>query len=229
MQVSKRDLALCGFVLACSLILAACGGLWGTPSPDLFTTATALINNPTVTPFQPEVETQAGISTPNPIPPQPVVTSAPSLLWVSPAVPDILRQLALASGLSLVEAQDAATTRLDISPPEPSNNPASVWIYVLVTPFPTTTDEVTLQEIQNTWTGVPSGPFAGRQLWMDESTLAAFTALWGTPATEFCAGGRGGATGQFCLGKPPKLGNHPVRRFGAALESIERGWTIAGS
>jgi hypothetical protein len=182
MQVSKKDLALSGFALACSLILAACGGLWGTPGPDLFASATTLINNPTSTPFQPEGETHMGTSTPNPIPPQPATTSVPSLLWVSPAVPDILRQLALNSGLSMVEAPDGTMARLDVLPPEPSSNPTSVWIYALVTPFPTTTDEVTLQDIQNTWAGVPSGPFSGRQLRMDEPTLAAFTALWGTPA-----------------------------------------------
>jgi Bacterial capsule synthesis protein PGA_cap len=183
MQVSKRGLALCGFALVCSFILVACGGLWGTPGQDLFATATALFDTPTSTPFQPEGGMLPGSSTPNPIPSQPVATPAPSLLWVSPAIPDMLRQLALDSGLSLVEAPDAATARLEVLPPEPSNNPTSAWIYALVTPFPTTTDDVTLLDIQNTWAGIPSGPFAGRTLWMDEPTLAAFTALWGAPAS----------------------------------------------
>ena len=50
-----------------------------------------------------------------------------------------------------------------------------------MTPFPTTTDGVSLADIQHTWAGAPSGPFAGRPLWMDGATLAAFSALWGGP------------------------------------------------
>ncbi len=183
MQASKRALALCSFALVCSLILVACGGLWGTPGPDMFANATAVFDTPTSTPFQPEGETLPGSFTPIPIPSQEVPTPASPLLWVSPAIPDMLRQLALDSGLSLVETADAATARLETLPPEPSNHPTSAWIYALVTPFPTTTDDVTLLDIQNSWAGAPSGPFAGRPLWMEESTLAAFTALWGEPAS----------------------------------------------
>jgi hypothetical protein len=75
--------------------------------------------------------------------------------------------------------------RLDISASQPSieDPSASIWYYALVTPFPTKTDDVALSDIQNNWSGVPSGPFTGRPLWMDANTLAAFTALWGAPAS----------------------------------------------
>jgi poly-gamma-glutamate synthesis protein (capsule biosynthesis protein) len=78
-----------------------------------------------------------------------------------------------------------STVSLDVLNPQSTiDNPqASIWIYALVTPFPTTTDGVSLVDIQHTWAGAPSGPFAGRPLWMDEPTLAAFTALWGAAAS----------------------------------------------
>jgi poly-gamma-glutamate capsule biosynthesis protein CapA/YwtB (metallophosphatase superfamily) len=183
MQLRRRNLTLCVLALVGSLILAACGGLWGTPGPGPFTSGTALVDTPTSTPFQPGGEALPGAFTPNPIPSQPVATPVPSLLWVSPAVPDMLRQLAMDSGIPLTGTPDAATARLDFLSANSSNQPTSVWIYALVAPFPTTTDQVNLLDIQNAWAGNPSGPFVGRPLWMDDPTLSAFTALWGAPAT----------------------------------------------
>jgi hypothetical protein len=184
MQVGKRILVLC-ICFACSLILAACGDLWGTPSPYVNTSATALLDTPTPTPFQPEGEAFIATLTSNPIPSQLAASPVPSLLWVSPAIPDMLRQAALDSGLSLAKAPGDATTRLEIFNQQSSieNLQSSVWIYALVAPFPTTIDAVSLADIQQTWSGTPSGAFAGRPLRMDESTLAAFTALWGTSAS----------------------------------------------
>ena len=121
------------------------------------------------------------------LPPTPVQatdTPAPDSLWISPAVPDLLRQTAAASGLPLVDTPGSLTVRLDVLSPQSAinNQPSTIWIYALVTPFPTTTDGVSLADIQRSWAGTPSGPFAGRPLWMDEPTRAAFTALWGAPA-----------------------------------------------
>ena len=56
-------------------------------------------------------------------------------------------------------------------------------MYALVAPFPTVADGVTSDELHQVWKGSPSGPFAGRPLWMADSTLAAFTGLWGPPAS----------------------------------------------
>jgi poly-gamma-glutamate synthesis protein (capsule biosynthesis protein) len=91
----------------------------------------------------------------------------------------------MTSGLPLAATSATATARLDVLKPQASteNFQSSIYFYALVTPFPTTTDGVSLIDIQNAWAGTPSGPFAGRPLWMDESTLAAFTAIWGAPAS----------------------------------------------
>jgi poly-gamma-glutamate synthesis protein (capsule biosynthesis protein) len=115
----------------------------------------------------------------------------PASIWVSPAVPEALRQIVASSGLALAAAPDATTARLDViitqsssNNPQPSipNPQSTIWFYALVTPFPTPTDGVQLADIQNTWSGTPSGPFAGRPLWVDGATLAAFSRLWGDPA-----------------------------------------------
>jgi len=42
---------------------------------------------------------------------------------------------------------------------------------------------VTLDELKAAWSASSTGPFAGSPLWMADSTLAAFTTLWGQPAT----------------------------------------------
>ena len=56
-------------------------------------------------------------------------------------------------------------------------------VYTLVAPFPTVTDDVTLDELQLAWTEANAPPpFSGHPLLMEASTLAAFTALWGEPA-----------------------------------------------
>jgi poly-gamma-glutamate synthesis protein (capsule biosynthesis protein) len=159
-------------VLAGSLLLAACQVF-----NPLETTATP---TPAETPVP-------AIFTPIPA----TNTPMPASIWVSPAVPEALRQIVASSGLALAAAPDATTARLDViitqsssNNPQPSipNPQSTIWFYALVTPFPTPTDGVQLADIQNTWSGTPSGPFAGRPLWVDGATLAAFSRLWGDPA-----------------------------------------------
>jgi Bacterial capsule synthesis protein PGA_cap len=112
-------------------------------------------------------------------------TAMPSTnaLWISPAVPDELHQDAQSSGISIVSDPAQASVRLDIAPLSSSKaNQNSIWTFALVAPFPTVTDGVTSDDLKAAWHGSSSGPFAGHPLWMADSTLAAFTALWGAPA-----------------------------------------------
>jgi hypothetical protein len=122
--------------------------------------------------------------TPIPQPKQPIPTETaapkPEALWISPAVPDALRQDAQDWGLPLATDSSITALSLDFHPGMEGNG--SLWIYALVAPFPTVTDGVTSDEIHQAWAGSASGPFAGRPLWMADSTLAAFSELWGAPA-----------------------------------------------
>jgi len=117
-------------------------------------------------------------------PTQPAATSAPTTtpirskaLWVSLAVPDVLREDAKSLGLPMVNSADFATQKLDVSAS------GSLWIYALVAPFPTVTDGVASADLISAWQGASSGSLSGRPLLMAESTLRAFAALWGEPAT----------------------------------------------
>jgi hypothetical protein len=109
---------------------------------------------------------------------QPALTSTPmpAALWVSPAIPDALRELAASSNIPIVDNIESATQKLDIA------DSGSVWIYALVAPFPTVTDDVTSDDLMSAWKGASNGPLAGRGLLMAESTLRALTAQWGEPA-----------------------------------------------
>jgi hypothetical protein len=114
-----------------------------------------------------------------------VATSAPATaqgLWIGASVPTRLRDLALAWQLPVAADAASAAVRLDITSGQADESGRSQWIYALVTPFPTVVDGVASKDVRDAWSGSLSGPFAGLPLLMDESTLAAFTSLWGTPA-----------------------------------------------
>ena len=115
-------------------------------------------------------------ATPLPISTATIVPATPAL-WVSPAVPDDLRAVAQTWNTPLVEDAALATQKLDMS------ESGTLWIYALVAPFPTVTDDVTYADLESTWKGASSGPLAGHGLLLAESTLEAFTALWGEPAS----------------------------------------------
>lgn len=115
---------------------------------------------------------------PSGIPPTATVTNPPmpAALWVSPAVPPSLRIQANSWNIPLVDHPHLATQKLDVA------DSGSSWVYALVAPFPTVTDGVSYADLLSNWQGIPAGPLAGRELLMDESTLAAFAAIWGEPA-----------------------------------------------
>ena len=100
------------------------------------------------------------------LPPKKTIdASAPSLLhrWVD-AIP-------LGDGdeltLGITSPTDSSTTRFQ-------------WIYVLVTPFPTIRDGVTLDELHAAWGG---SSFNDKPLLMSESTLGALKSILGEPAS----------------------------------------------
>ncbi len=112
-------------------------------------------------------------------PPTATVTNTPmpAGLWIGPGVPPSLRAIAGSWDIPPVNDPQLATQILGIS------DAGSSWIYALVAPFPTVTDDVTYADLLSIWKGIPAGPLAGRALLMDESTLAAFAAIWGEPAS----------------------------------------------
>lgn len=102
------------------------------------------------------------------------------MLYISPSVPSVLR--AEASGWNVLATDDpqSAGITLDLTEIEEGS---SLWVYALVAPFPTITDDISSQELLDFWHGSNTGPFAGAPLRMAESTLRAFSASWGEPAS----------------------------------------------
>ena len=118
---------------------------------------------------------------PNTLVPSPLPTATntpmPAAVWVSPAVPADIFEITKSWNIPLTEDPALATQKLDVS------DSGSLWIYSLVAPFPTVADNVTPQNLLSAWKGDPAPPIAGHAILMAESTLAAFTALWGEPAS----------------------------------------------
>ncbi len=112
---------------------------------------------------------------------QPTATLAPRLatVWLAPTLPDALaKSFHLPMGMELAASRETADVRV-----EPGiGYLLSSWTYALVAPFPTLTDEVSLDELRQLWLqGSPVGE-EGRTLLVDDSTLAVFSALWGGPS-----------------------------------------------
>jgi poly-gamma-glutamate synthesis protein (capsule biosynthesis protein) len=119
------------------------------------------------------------VPSPSPLPATNTPTPMPDALWVSPAVPAGLLEIAKSWGIPKTDDPALATQKLDIS----DTPQGSTWIYALVAPFPTVTDDVTYADLLSTWKGVPTGPTAGHVILLAESTLRALAVLWGEPAS----------------------------------------------
>jgi capsule synthesis protein PGA_cap len=121
---------------------------------------------PVFVPFTPTAVTSS-----TSIPTSPTI--APAEKRIGNSVPQMLREQvgALEGGLALDISRSADS---ELAP----NETRIQWVYVLVAPFPTIRDDVTFDELRAVWDGS-----VAHTLLMDKSTLAAFTALWGEPAS----------------------------------------------
>jgi Bacterial capsule synthesis protein PGA_cap len=131
----------------------------------------------------PQFKVQPSLLAPGPAVPKASSNEGMPVLWVSPAVPDSLRQVAQKWGVPVVFDSAYSNLRLDVdNEPFWGEDQKVDWIYALVAPFPTVIDGVTSQELIDDWHGSSSGPFGGRPFLMAAATLAAFSEVWGPPA-----------------------------------------------
>lgn len=108
----------------------------------------------------------------------PVPTDVPAEIQLGDSVPHLLQEQ-----VSSVNLLPGEKITLDGSKSESTPNEIQ-WVYVLAAPFPTVRDGVTSAELRAAWSGVTSPElFNGRPILMEDSALAAFTALWGAPAS----------------------------------------------
>lgn len=169
----RARVPVCLFLAA---TLVSCAGPAPEAAPD---PQPVPVSQPLVTP----------IPSPPTLPPPPPLT-----LYLAPELPDGLAVEAKNWGIALAPDPATATLRLEIAPAGDDSGIASrtTWIYALVAPFPTVVDGITSDDLMAAWQGslstepacVPCEDFRRSPLWMSESTLQVFTALWGEPDAD---------------------------------------------
>jgi hypothetical protein len=148
----------------------------------LFVACSDLRYNPTVTPTPTRTPrpTPTLVPTLTPTPAWPVAVFIPFGLPGQAA--DAL-QLAIEQHPDLFRASEIETTA-DVQVVfnlDEDALPLAEWVFALVAPFPTITDEVTWTNVVGTWTGTPSGPFTGPLL-ITRETAATLVHVLGDPA-----------------------------------------------
>ncbi|GAP05888.1 bacterial capsule synthesis protein PGA_cap [Anaerolinea thermolimosa] len=140
---------------------------------------------PTRTPFRPITLTPTPSPSPTLTPsPSPVPSSTPEILgvWAAPAVPQNLKsRMTLPAPWQWVDHPEEARLRLE---PAPVENAPIRWVYVVVAPFPTLTDEISLEDLRKAWRGQFHTPFNERPLWVVETTHQLLEYFWGAPAGD---------------------------------------------
>ncbi len=159
-------------------LLSACQpALWGTPLPP----PTAIL--PTITAVPP---TSTLPPTFTAVPPTQTFTPEPlneSLIWISPAIPSLLRSNFEQNGFQVSTSRaESDGLFIDVVKPAAYIPDSSTWTYALVVPFPTVVDDITSEDLLSAWRGSSSGPFSGIPFLMEESTLVTFTTILGEPA-----------------------------------------------
>lgn len=109
---------------------------------------------------------------------QPIATDIPGplSLWLPPYLPERLsRDLILPKGIILASGDENASIRIDVG----SDALVSQWVYALVAPFPTVTDEISFFDLKTFWQGGEAKSFPAEKLIVDGKTKALFEKLWG--------------------------------------------------
>jgi hypothetical protein len=134
--IHHRILRLVLLASAVGILLTACNYPRATGVPTVSNPLPAA--SPTDTPLAP-------------LPPTP----EPIRLWLSPALPDQLRQpleALQAVGDRPVVLTNAAE-EADVRAEPVSEAPLATWVYAVAAPFPTVTDSIALADIQSLWSG----------------------------------------------------------------------------
>ena len=145
---------------------------------DLPLTLTAFSEDLMPTPTIPVVTEANGQETPT-------VTAQvdENFLWVSPMLPDeLINGFVAPVVLSLVDGKDQANLFLEIGE---NGRQVNSLVYALVAPFPRFEDEVSSEELKNSWLATPTGVFTDGNLYLTQEALTIFSAWWGTPAEGF--------------------------------------------
>lgn len=111
-----------------------------------------------------------------------------STLWVDPVIPtSISEQISDSAELSQTDEKDSATLVLAVSTgSEAAAKPIGSikWVYALEAPFPTITDELTLDTIKRIWLGNVNEEDPLDTLQVSQETRRLFDGLWGVSSAQ---------------------------------------------
>ncbi|MBE0700016.1 MAG: CapA family protein, partial [Anaerolineaceae bacterium] len=161
-------------ILLVCLVTACQPASAATVKPNLNTPASTLA---TETPVPTAPATDIPTLAPDP-------TSKPLTLWLPPYLPaQLMESVKLLEGMILAQQESDADLRLDVAAAKDIKNSAVVpWVYALVAPFPTITDEASLADLKTAWSSTPPPGLSIKNLLVDPSTAAVFQKLWGIPS-----------------------------------------------
>ena len=135
---------------------------------------------------------------------------------MAPYLPVQLREgINLPDDFSSVDSPGAGQVHLAVS----DQQPVSQWVYALVAPYPTITDQVSVHDLKQSWKGNPSGPFTGQPLLMDESTFGVLSTWWGEPGSDSTRILPSGELLDVAWEQQPSWGIVP-------FESLDPGWKV---
>ena len=172
MTFRRIDGRLVSALILFIILISACGVQ--NPQPSV------LVASPTP-PAKPDTATPLPpTALPTFDPPKPSDTPAPPLsIWLEPYLPPaLLASLQFAPQVIRAEQPDSAAFRLQVG----NQNPLSRWVYALVAPFPTVTDDISETELRLAWNGEQPSALTGEPILVDQSTLGGLSEAWGSPA-----------------------------------------------
>jgi hypothetical protein len=114
----------------------------------------------------------------------PTITNTPLVLsyWIDESVPEGLKMaIKLPAGTLAAGHPGEATFRVE---PGGQGSPAAQWVFALVTPFPTYTDGISLNDLQRAWRGEKTGLFDNQPILVSPSTRAAIRSIFNEPGAN---------------------------------------------
>ncbi len=117
------------------------------------------------------------------IPTQPEPISSQDTIWLHPGLPKaFLAQLTLPESMTVTEEEAVAQARIVVDPlmEDTGSNAVVQWVYVLVAPFYTLREGISLDRLKSTWQGAYQEPDIS-QIFVTEETMEAMRSLLGNP------------------------------------------------
>ena len=104
-------------------------------------------------------------------------------------VPESIQELLgdsieLGEGFDVVDDLENASLVLSVMPAKSTEPIAFRWVFALVAPFPTVTDEITTTDLVRMWRGMAQEDFLPEYLLVSRATFHVFNQLWGSPHQE---------------------------------------------